>query len=95
MVIHIDLGTKTAILIAIQIYIEDCFNKKRLDKEVVGDTIEGIFRDEKLQRYWIEKKFPQDKPKKKIDPKKMKFYCKNPDCFNHYLANNKIKEKKE
>lgn len=63
MTIHIDLGTKTAILIAIQIYLEHSFAKKEFDKEVVTDTIDGIFRDEKLQRYWIEKKFPQDKVK--------------------------------
>jgi len=61
MTIYIDLGTKNAILIAIQIYLEHSFAKKEFDKEVVTDTIEGIFRDEKLQRYWIEKKFPQDK----------------------------------
>jgi len=64
MTIHIDLGTKSGILIAISIYIEECFKKKRMSKEVFTDTIEGIFRDEKLQRYWIEKKFPQDKIKK-------------------------------
>lgn len=33
--------------------------------------------------------------KEKIDPKKIKIYCKNPECFNHYLANHKIKEVKE
>ena len=63
MTIFIDLGTKSAILIAIQIYLEYSFAKKEFDKEVVADTIDGIFRDEKLQRYWIEKKFPQDKVK--------------------------------
>jgi hypothetical protein len=29
------------------------------------------------------------------DKKKIKLYCKNPNCFNHYIANNKIKEKKD
>lgn len=31
------------------------------------------------------------------EKKKIKIYCKNPKCFNHYLANNKIKvvKKKE
>lgn len=29
----------------------------------------------------------------KKEKKKIKIYCKNPECFNHYLANNKIKVK--
>ncbi len=61
MTIYIDLGTKVAINIAIQTYIEYALNKEDFDKEVVMNTIEGIFIDEKLQRYWIEKKFPQKK----------------------------------
>ena len=26
--------------------------------------------------------------------KKIRIYCKNPECFNHYLANHKIKSHK-
>ncbi len=32
------------------------------------------------------------KGKRKYDSSKLKIYCKNPKCFNHYLANKKIKE---
>lgn len=35
------------------------------------------------------------KLKEKEDSKKIKIYCKNPECFNHYLADHKIKEIKE
>ena len=27
--------------------------------------------------------------------KKVKFYCKNPACFTHYIANKKLKDEKE
>ncbi len=30
--------------------------------------------------------------KKKVNPKKVKFYCKNPSCFMHYIANHKLKD---
>ena len=29
---------------------------------------------------------------KKINPKKVKFYCKNTSCFMHYIANHKLKD---
>ena len=61
MAIHIDLGTKTAINIAIQSYLEYSFNKEEMDKEVVMNTIKGIFGNIGLQKYWIEKKFPKNK----------------------------------
>ncbi len=33
--------------------------------------------------------------KEQKEKPKVKLYCKNPNCFTHYLANNKIKEDKE
>lgn len=65
MTIYIDLGTKTAILVAIQIYIEECFKKKKVCKDTFSNTVEGIFRDKKLQKFWLEKRFPQERVKEK------------------------------
>ncbi len=48
------------------------------------DIIDSEERDRLLKA--TEKQFAKDnKPK-------VKLYCKNPECFNHYLANNKIKD---
>ena len=66
--------------------VKDCCeyldSKAKLGEEVCLDLRPTVSNPRKINYF-----------KKKEKPK-VKLYCKNPKCFTHYLANNKIKETK-
>jgi len=57
MTITITLGSKTAISLACEFYLEEKIKKKcKLDEDVIL-TISKIISDTKFQEYWIKKGF--------------------------------------
>jgi hypothetical protein len=68
---EIQLGTKTAILLAIECFIEHSkyAMQEPISKDELIYNIEAIFSDEKKQRHWIEKSFPQTQAR--INPSRL------------------------
>lgn len=67
--IEIELGSRTAILLAIENFIlySRFVMKEPIDKEELIQNIEEIFRNTERQKYWIEKSLGNSKDTEKGD----------------------------